>query len=333
MSTTPVTVCVLTRGRLALLRESLGGILAQDHAALDIVVSDNWSDDGTREHVLDLAGRDPRVRYVRPPAPTGIYGNHNFALSQASGRYVCFFHDDDLYEPTIVSRYATFLDEHASVGAVCADWERVDLAGRRIGRRRRRTPAVIPGLSYIDATMVSGVSALALSGSMFRRDALGQRPPFDEDGPIGFTDMVTFFRIAETYDIGTMRETLWSYRTHPGAFSNKPAERIADDHARAFGAYCDEFLRRHPGEYARVERWRAAIARYRFWLLLYGATVQAAGGSDRPLADPSLARAARGPLARLSLAGVRLIARTRWRWPLGVLGRYAVSGRWLIGLR
>jgi glycosyltransferase involved in cell wall biosynthesis len=333
VSTTSVSICLPTRDRLALLRESLAGILAQDHVPLEIVISDNWSEDGTREHCLDLAARDPRVRYVRPPEPVGLLANHNFAFARSTGRYVCFFHDDDLYRSTIVSRYAGLLDRHPSVGAVCASFERVDASGHSLGLRRQALPAIMRGLDHIDRTIASGRTALVLSGSMYRGDAL-RRPPFDEDGPTGYTDMVTAFRVAETYDIGYVAEPLWSYRSHAAAFSHRSAETVADHYTRAFTAYCDEFLTRHPDQAARVARWRRAIERYRFWVLLYDRAVTLAtpGSSpDRALAD--LSQMARGPLQHLSLRAVRAIAALGWRWPLALLGRYGVTGRRLIGFR
>ncbi len=332
MSTTSVSVCLTTRGRLALLKESLASVRAQRHAPLEIVVSDNWSEDGTREHVLAVAAEDRRVRYVRPPEPLGLYGNHNFALAHAGGRYVCFFHDDDVYGPEVVSRCAGFLDDHPSVGAVCAAWDRVDLAGRRLRARRRRAAAVTPGREYIERTIASGVSTLALSGTMVRREAIGERP-FDEDGPIGFTDMVTWSRVAETYDVGHIEDRLWSYRTHPAAFSNKPAERVAEDHARAFEGYCDEFLARHPDEAERVARWRRAIRRYRFWVLLYAAAARAAAGAPAGESfGAELGRVAASPLERAVLGAVRSAAERGWRAPLALLTRYGTGGRGLIGL-
>jgi glycosyltransferase involved in cell wall biosynthesis len=320
-----------TRGRLPLLRQSLACVLAQEHVPLEIVISDNWSEDGTREHCLDLAARDARVRYVRPPVPLGLYANHNFALKQATGRYVCFFHDDDLYTRSIVGRYAAFLDAHPTAGAVCSAWERIDEGGRPIGRRVYELSELTRGLEYIDRTLRAGGSALALSGSMFRRDALSERP-FDENGPLGFTDIVAWFRLAETWDIGYIPKKLWSYRAHSAAFSNASPGTIADDHTIAFGAYCEEFLERHPGEAVRVARWRRAIRRYRFWVLMYDVAVRPSSG-PRDALFTQLAQTAAGPLERAAVGALRISMTLGVRRPLAIFARYALSRRWLIGFR
>lgn len=334
MSRPLVSVCIPTRDRLGFLRQSLAGILAQDHDPLEIVVSDNWSDDGTGDHCRELAARDGRVRYVRPPERVGLYANHNFVLGQARGMYLCLFHDDDLYRPTILSRYVAFLESNPTAGAVCSDWDRIDAAGVVVGRRRHRVADLTPGIEYIGRTLASGRTSLALSGSMFRRDALGEHP-FDEGGPLGFTDMVAWFRIAERYDIGHIRERLWSYRSHAGALSQKPAEAIASDYGRAFEAYCEEHLLRHPLETARVARWRAAIRRFRFWALFYDTAARLARSAppEGRRIPAQLGQGATGPLQTVSLAGLRLLAGTGWRWPFAMLARYGLAGRWLIGIR
>lgn len=315
--------------------QSLATILVQEHSPLEILISDNWSKDGTREHCLELAVKDPRVRYLRPPGPLGVFAHHNYVLRQASGPFVCFFHDDDLYRPTIVSRYIAFLEEHPTAGAVCSDWDRIDEAGSLIGRHTHAVPRLSSGMQYVERTLPRARSALVLSGAMFRREALGDYP-FDEAGPLGFTDWVAWFRIAERYDIGHIRETLWSYRSHRRALSDKPAGVIAADYDRAVNAYCDEYLARHPGEAARVARWRAAIRRLRFWTVFYDVTTRLASRPAGPSGDSALDElqaGASGPLERTSTTMLRVLARTGWRLPFALLARYAGAGRTLLGLR
>lgn len=263
-----ISVCLPTRDRLSYLRQTLDAILAQTHSDYEVIVCDNWSGDGTREFCLEIERLDPRVRYMRPPAPVGLYANHNAAYRRARGSYVSFVHDDDLYDPRMLARFAEFLDRHPTVGIVSSDWNEVDGTGRRLGTRVSHVPAVSTGLAYIDRTIRSARSEIALSGSMSRRDALPD-PPFDEQGPLGFTDHVTWFRVAERWDVGHIPEALWSYRRHAGALSRKGVREIAADYTAAFTAYVDEYARRHPQDRSRAASWRAAIRRYRFWALAY----------------------------------------------------------------
>lgn len=263
-----VSVCIPTRDRLALLRKSLEGALAQTYAPYEIVISDNWSTDGTREFCLGLAASDLRIRYVRPAQPVGLYANHNRAFGEARGRYVSFFHDDDRYDPEVLERFVAFLETHPRVGVVSCDWDRIDENDHPLHPQIHRVPTVSPGIDYIGRTMRSGRSAIALPGSMSRMEAL-RRPPFDENGPLGFNDHVTWFRVAEDWDIGHIPERLWAYRQHAGAGSHKRISGIAEDYGSAFLAYVEEYTQRHPDAVDHVARWRSAIRRYRFWALVY----------------------------------------------------------------
>jgi len=282
-----VSICLPTRDRLPFLRKSVAGIRAQTYPDIEVVLSDNWSTDGTREFCLELERDDARFRYTRPAAPVGLYANHNAAFTHCRGRFVSFFHDDDVYGPEIVARFVSFLLEHPTVGIVSCDWDRIDERDRPLAPRISDVPPVSGGVEYIDQTIRTARSAVNLPGAMLRREAIPV-PPFDENGPLGFTDHVTWFRIAERWDIGHIPERLWAYRRHRGALSNKSAREIADDHEAAFTAYADDYLARHPEDRARVERWRAAIRRYRFWALAYARVARITPGAARRI----------GPLAR-----------------------------------
>lgn len=105
-----VSVCIPAYNSEDTLGKALEAVLAQDYPLLDVVVSDNHSTDHTRAVVEQYAERG--VRYCTPgtrpewaanlPSYIGAYSNANFVLSQGRGEYLCLFHSDDLYEPSIV---------------------------------------------------------------------------------------------------------------------------------------------------------------------------------------------------------------------------------------
>ncbi len=268
MSGPLVSICVPTYNRARFLRESLATILAQDYAPLEIVISDNASDDDTEEICRTVAERDPRVRYIRQSRNIGLYQNHNFLIGAARGELLGFFHDDDQYTPTIVTAYVRFLREHPEAGLVCSDWELLDDDGHLIGTRDHDVPPVMAGREDIERTIRSGRSTVGCPGALIRRAALGD-VRFDEAGPIGFGDFVVWFQIAERWAIGHVRGRLWRYRLHRGSLSGRKIESIVGDYEQALGVYCDGFAGRWPAEATRAEGWRALMRRYIFWALAY----------------------------------------------------------------
>jgi glycosyltransferase involved in cell wall biosynthesis len=98
------SVLIPTRDRAETLRHCLRTALAQDYASAEIIVSDNFSGDGTRKVVS--AFRDPRLKYFNTGRRLGMAGNFEFALSKARGSVLAFLGDDDGLLPGALARAA-----------------------------------------------------------------------------------------------------------------------------------------------------------------------------------------------------------------------------------
>lgn len=263
-----VSIGIPTRNRAASLRRSLESVCAQDYSPLEILVSDNCSDDDTEQVCREAMAADPRIRYVRHATNVGLHANHNFCMDSTLGEYLCVFHDHDTRDPRIVSEYVKFFATHPRVGVVCSDWDLIDDDGRRLGVRDHQVPEVTPGLEYIDQTMRSGRTSIGIPGAMVRRSALGDAR-FGADAPIGFGDFPLWFRVAETWDVGHINKRLWSWRQNSESHSARTIESISHDYEQNLGSYCDDHLKRWPEHQALVDRWRGSIRRYLFWALAY----------------------------------------------------------------
>ena len=269
MSTNPlVSIGVPTRNRAASLRRSLEGILAQDYSPIEVVISDNCSEDETERVCREIVAADARVRYVRQPRNIGLYGNHNFCMDAARGDFLCLFHDHDRQDSRIVSEYVSFMLAHPRVGIVCADWNLIDDHDVQVGIRALSRPPVTRGLDYITETIRSGRSAVGTPGLMVRREALGTAR-FGPEAPTHFGDFPLWFRIAEAWDIGHIPKLLWSWRQEAASQSAEPIHDMADDFEQNLGEYCTEHLERWPAHAELVDSWRASIRRYLFWALAY----------------------------------------------------------------
>ena len=132
-----VSLCVPTRNRARSLRQSLKSICGQDYSSIEILISDNCSEDDTEQVCREWMARDSRIRYVRHDRNIGLHGNHNFCFDEARGAFICICHDHDTRDAHIVSEYVSFLTQHPRVGIVCSDWDLIDDDDRRIGRSPR----------------------------------------------------------------------------------------------------------------------------------------------------------------------------------------------------
>jgi|SRR5882757_2304102 len=79
-------------------------VLGQDHADLELVISDNASTDGTEELCRSLAAEDPRIVYHRNPVNVGLLNNFIGAMRLGRGEFFRWVGDDDWLAPNCVSR-------------------------------------------------------------------------------------------------------------------------------------------------------------------------------------------------------------------------------------
>jgi glycosyltransferase involved in cell wall biosynthesis len=348
-----VSVCVPTYNRPGFLAASLRSICAQSYERLEILVSDNASTDETATICHEFAAKDPRVRYVRHAENIGLYPNHNFCIETAQGGFLCFFHDDDEYGPDIIARYVEFMTAHPAVGLVCSDWALIDDRGEVVGTRAFDVPAVRQGYEYIEQTLRTGRSSVALSGVMLRREALDTIRFGDR--LVGFEDFVVWFRMAERWDVGHIGERLWRYRLHQGALSRGAILRMTRHYRENLFRYCDDHLARHPGRLELVQGWKRRIDTYLFWALFYetarhfkrlgqGGHPASRGDSVFDLQDYALTAAdlanvigalrlyRTGALQRVAFTALRALLASRCTWPLACATRYSAAFRRWLGL-
>jgi glycosyltransferase involved in cell wall biosynthesis len=92
-----LSIVVPTRNRCDTLRHTLRTIFAQKTSSIEIIVSDNFSDDGTGQYVSSL--EDPRLKYINTGRRLSMSENWEFALKHCNGDFVTFIGDDDGFTP------------------------------------------------------------------------------------------------------------------------------------------------------------------------------------------------------------------------------------------
>jgi glycosyltransferase involved in cell wall biosynthesis len=117
-----VSVGIPTFNRVENLRRAVASVLAQDHVRLELVISDNASDDGTVEYCEELAGGDDRVRYLRNASNAGPTENFNRVRREAAGEFLLWLGDDDVLAADYISTCVRTLVERPDAAlAVGAD--------------------------------------------------------------------------------------------------------------------------------------------------------------------------------------------------------------------
>ncbi|HEY3007295.1 MAG TPA: glycosyltransferase family 2 protein [Micromonosporaceae bacterium] len=99
-----VSVCLPVRNGASTLEPVVRSILAQEHANLDLIISDNASTDGTEDLCRALAAADERIAYHRQPENIGLLNNFVAAMRLANGTFIRWVGDDDWLAPNCLSQ-------------------------------------------------------------------------------------------------------------------------------------------------------------------------------------------------------------------------------------
>jgi Glycosyl transferase family 2 len=105
-----VSICLPNRNSRPYLPERIDTILGQTYPEWELIVSDNFSEDGAWELFQSVAARDQRVSVAQ--ARLGMYEGWNDCIRQARGEYVYIATSDDTMAPDCLERLVAALERH-----------------------------------------------------------------------------------------------------------------------------------------------------------------------------------------------------------------------------
>jgi glycosyltransferase involved in cell wall biosynthesis len=97
-----ITVIIPTRNRCNLLQQTMTAVLRQQDVTLDVIVVDDGSTEDTWSTITRVG--DTRVRLLRHERTTGVSTARNDGANAATGEWLAFCDDDDLWAPDKLSR-------------------------------------------------------------------------------------------------------------------------------------------------------------------------------------------------------------------------------------
>jgi glycosyltransferase involved in cell wall biosynthesis len=214
-----VTVGIPTFNRAGLLREAIDSVLAQTFTDFRLIVSDNASDDDTREVVRSYD--DGRIDYVRLDRNVGAIENFNRLIALVETEFLVLLPDDDLLYPGHLAAAVDLLEHHPSAGLAHCAFHMIDARSRfvrRVDPLVSHAPVMIERRDRaLERLMVSGLAVL-FSTVVYRTKVIVDAGGFrEEDGPFG--DSQLWMRIALGWDFGYVAAPLACYRDHPETIS------------------------------------------------------------------------------------------------------------------
>jgi len=123
-----VSICLPNLNTRPFLDERMESILSQTFTDWELVISDNYSDDGSWEFFQKFKD-DPRIHLLQAPR-RGMYANWNECLSRAVGEYVYIATSDDSMKPELLEKLVPLLEARKDVDLAVCGYDKTDVDGK-----------------------------------------------------------------------------------------------------------------------------------------------------------------------------------------------------------
>ncbi|NLG52731.1 MAG: glycosyltransferase, partial [Clostridiales bacterium] len=111
------------------LRESIQSVINQTYSNWELIIVDDASTDSSPDIIREFAKTDNRIRFITNPTNQKLPESLNIGFRQASGEYLTWTSDDNLYAGDAFKIMAEALDEEPEYGMVFCDISYIDENG------------------------------------------------------------------------------------------------------------------------------------------------------------------------------------------------------------
>ena len=154
------------------LPHALESILSQTHSNLEVIVSDNASNDGTANVGSRFAREDERVKVVRQPTNIGVIGNWNAVARMARGKYFKWASASDRCAPTFIEQCVRLMEADASIVLAYSQTAFIDDEDRPVSLSKEDPEALSELASERFRTICSRLVVNNAQQGLIRTDAL-----------------------------------------------------------------------------------------------------------------------------------------------------------------
>jgi glycosyltransferase involved in cell wall biosynthesis len=195
------------------LKQALKSAIDQTYQNIEIIVSDNCSEDNTEAVVMGF--HDPRIRYYKQKENIGALGNSNFCLKQAQGAYFLRLFDDDMIDNDFVEACMNAAKGNSDAGIILTGAREIDAEGKILVE----SPNTVSGYStgeFILAWFEYKVP-LYLCSTIFNTKGLKELGGFHSKTNL-YEDVVAYVQLAAKYGRIDVHDVKASFRRHDSNF-------------------------------------------------------------------------------------------------------------------
>ncbi|HUW28692.1 MAG TPA: glycosyltransferase [Sulfuriferula sp.] len=199
------------------LASAIESALAQTWPTIQLILVNDCATDNSAE-IIQRYLPDPRITYLVNATNSGVATSRNVALQHATGTFIAFHDQDDLWLPNKLELQMVALQQHPDVGLLHTRYARIDTEGTLLPEYRVLDKDAFGNCAA--ETMVSDVfEEIFISNdiqpltSIIPKKVLDEVGLFNPDLP-GVDDYELWLRIARRYPVGHLQTITGFWRQH-----------------------------------------------------------------------------------------------------------------------
>ncbi len=213
MSNPTVSVLISAYKHERYIEACVRSVLAQTYPAIELIVLDDGSPDGTAavlQRLHDEAAAAGKPFTFIAKKNSGLSDTLNQALALATGKYICQFGSDDIMLPDKTAKQVAFMEAHPDVAVCGGNALNIDSDGNILEKRQKNPPQREITFEHLFANTGHGIVA---STCMIRKDVLDREGGWNPAIPL--EDMYLWFKLTSRgYRMVGLGEILMHYRKH-----------------------------------------------------------------------------------------------------------------------
>ncbi len=216
-STPLVSVIIPVYNRGYLVGKTIDSVLDQDYPNIEIIVVDDCSNDNSKDVIAEYGNK---VVYYRHDKNMGAPAARNTGIMHSSGQFVAFLDSDDIWKPGKISAQVKCISSSTPQTAlVYTGMLKIDESGNIVGRKIPK----FRGRIFKDLLRDNVIGSTSVP--LIRRDVVIEVGGFDESLPAR-QDLDLWLRIARSWDVDYVSDTLVLYSIHGKRISSNTGNRI-----------------------------------------------------------------------------------------------------------
>ena len=127
-----VSICMVVYNGEKTISQTLDSLLAQDYSNFELIILDNQSSDSTPQICRAYAEKDSRIRYIVDDIRVPALDACNRIIKYVRGIYYMSVCDDDVYEPSYISKLVSILESDKEIGLAYSLLGYIDMFGNKV---------------------------------------------------------------------------------------------------------------------------------------------------------------------------------------------------------